>query len=149
MTWQSPNAYLESEILTADPIQLTKIVYDLGVTSLQRARQCCRAGDIAGRGKHVNKTLDVLVELSQSLDFEQGGEIAKNYARLYDYCQRRLLQAHVEQSEHMLAEVQHLLEELREAWDVVIKNHSMRCLPVEDSVRAGAPSEESRFSCTG
>lgn len=149
MTWQPPNAYLESEILTADPIQLTKIVYDLGVMSLESARQCCRTGDIAGRGAHVNKTLEVLVELSQSLDFEHGGEIARNYARLYDYCQRRLLQAHVEQSEKILAEVQHLLEELREAWDVVIKNHSIRCLPIEDSVPASARSEESQFSCMG
>ena len=148
MTWQPENPYLQAEVLTVDPVRLTKLVYDIGVMSLESARQCCREGDIAGRGRHVNKTLDVLVELSQSLDFERGGDIAKNYARLYDYCQRRLLQAHVEQSEKMLAEVQHLLEELREAWDVVVANHSTRCLPIED-LAASARSEESQFSCIG
>lgn len=148
MTWQPQNAYLEAEILTADPIRLTKIVYDIGVTALESARQCCREGDIPGRGKFVNKTLDVLLELGESLDFEKGGEIATNYARLYDYCQRRVIQAHVEQSEKMLAEVQHLLEEMRDAWDVVVKNHSLRCLPVEDPVRSSG-TEESQFSCIG
>lgn len=148
MSWQPPNKYLEAEILTADPIRLTKIVYDIGVTALESARQCCREGDIAGRGKFVNKTLDVLLELGQALDFEQGGEIAKNYARLYDYCQRRVIQAHLEQSEPMLAEVQHLLEELREAWDVVVKNHSMRHLP-EHPLPAPPRGEESQFSFVG
>jgi flagellar secretion chaperone FliS len=149
MTWQPPNRYLEAEILTADPIRLTKIVYDLGVAALESARQCCREGDIAGRGRFVNKTLEVLLELSQSLDFEKGGEIAKNYARLYDYCQRRAIQAHAEQSEKMLAEVQHLLEEMRDAWDIVVKNHSMRCLPVDDPIPVSARSEDSQFSCIG
>jgi flagellar protein FliS len=149
MTWQPQNRYLETEILSADPIRLTKIVYDIGVMALESARQCCREGDIAGRGRFVNKTLEVLLELSHSLDFAQGGAIAQNYARLYDYCQRRVIEAHVEQSEKLLAEVQHLLEEMRDAWDVVVKNHSMRCLPVHDPIAANAISEESQFSCIG
>src|SRR5689334_649068 len=98
MTWQPQADYLESEVLSADPVRLTEILYDIAVRAAGNALNCCRNGDIAGRGRHVNKTFETLVELTNALDLEAGGEIARNYSRLYDYCQRRLLQAHSEQS---------------------------------------------------
>ena len=46
-----------------------------------------------------------MVELNDGLDFEAGGDIALNYARIYDYCQRRLIEANVRQADAILEEV--------------------------------------------
>ena len=70
------------------------------------------------------KTFDVLVELQHSLNFERGGEIARNYARLYDYCQRRALEGHTAASEACFAEVASLLGDMKEAWQAVIKHNA-------------------------
>lgn len=153
MPWRPETAYLEAEVLTADSTKLVQILYDLGIDSVQNARERHRQGDIPGRGRFVNKGFEVLVELTNSLNMEQGGEIAANYARIYDYCQRRLLEGHVKQSEPALAEVQSLLEELREAWQAVLANQSA-VLPAPETAASSAcdPAAlgaEPRYSCVG
>jgi flagellar protein FliS len=148
MPWPPQNAYLEAEVLTADPARLVAILYDLVITTIDKARECCRTGDIVGRGRFVSKAVEVLVELTNGLDIEAGGELARNYGRLYDYCQRRLLQAHAQQSEAMLREVQDLVGELREAWQVVVAHCAPRCLSDEEIVPV-ATDAEPRFSCVG
>jgi flagellar protein FliS len=100
----------------------------------------------------VNKAFEVFVELQNGLNPEQGGEIARNYARIYDYCQRRLLQAHVEQSEPLLAEVQALLSDLREAWQVVVTQCSTQIVPTDQEIAKEAlvsAGDENRYSCVG
>jgi len=101
----------------------------------------------------VNKAFEVLVELMNSLNMEQGGEIAANYARLYDYCQRRLLEGHAQQSEPALAEVQSLLEELREAWQAVVASQTAMPLPHDGTANSVCDPEamgaEPRYSCVG
>lgn len=151
MLSQPQKTYLEAEVLTASPVRLVEILFELGVSTIESARACCRKGDILGRGRFVTKAVEILTELGNGLDFEAGGELARNYARLYDYCQRRLLEAHVQQSEPMLAEVQSLLLELREAWQGVVANFAPRCLSDEEVIaeHALASTGEPRFSCLG
>jgi flagellar protein FliS len=151
MSWQLKKNYLEAEVLTAHPVRLVEITFDIAVTALEGARECCKVGDIAGRSRFVNKAFEVLVELTDSLNYEAGKDIAENYARLYDYCQRRLLQANAEQSEPMLFEVESLLRELREAWQVVAANQATVCLTDEeiDPERKALAESEPRYSFVG
>jgi flagellar protein FliS len=120
MAYASHSAYAQNEVLNASPERLVQMLYDLGVQSIVRARECNRKKDIAGRVRHVNKAFAVVVELNDGLDFEAGGDIALNYARIYDYCQRRLIEANVRQADAILEEVQSLFEDLQEAWQVVV-----------------------------
>ena len=52
-----------------------------------------------------------------SLDHERGGELSQRLAQLYDYMQRRLLEANAKQIDEPMAEVLGLLSTLGEAWD--------------------------------
>lgn len=152
MSYKPESAYLEAGVLTCDPIKLVQILYDLGIRSIAAARECCRQKDIAGRGKHVNKAFEVFVELQNGLNLQQGGEVARNYARIYDYCQRRLLQAHAEQSEALLTEVESLLGDLREAWQVVVTQCSSNMVSKDEEISAemfAATGDEARYSCLG
>jgi flagellar protein FliS len=151
MLCQLQKTYLEAEVLTASPVRLIEILFDLGMSTIENARACCRNGDIVGRGQLITKAVEILAELTNSLDFDAGGDLAKNYARLYDYCQRRLLEAHIKQSEPMLEEVQSLLGELREAWQAVVATCTPRCLTDEEVLAEQllVTSSESRISCVG
>jgi flagellar protein FliS len=151
MLHQLQKTYLEAEVLTASPVRLIEILFDLSVNTLERARDCCRKGDILGRGQAVSKVVEILAELTSSLNFEAGGELAQNYARLYDYCQRRVLEAHLKQSEPMLQEIQCLLVEMREAWQAVVQSCSPRCLADEEVLaeQGVLATSEPRFSCVG
>src|SRR5579872_5728220 len=105
----SHNRYLESEILSADPLKLVRILYRAAIEAASAARRHLAAGQIADRSRQITKAWEILVELSRSLDRGAGGEISGALGELYPYMQRRLLDANFEQSDAPLAEVEQLL----------------------------------------
>ncbi|MFQ3621238.1 MAG: flagellar export chaperone FliS, partial [Spirochaetales bacterium] len=64
----------------------------------------------------IVKAQDIITELTVSLDFEKGGEIAKNLLGLYLFFNRQLMEANVQKDATLLQEVRKLLLELKEAW---------------------------------
>lgn len=115
---QNPyDAYLEGRISSADPLELVRLLYQGASDAVRQARRHLSEGDIAGRSRAISNAFDILAELLGSLDRERGGELAVRLARLYDYMQRRLIEANLQQSDGPLAEVLALLATLGEAWE--------------------------------
>lgn len=115
--WNSGHdAYLESRVLTANPIELVNLLYQACTQAVRDARCHLAEGRIADRSREINKACEILTELSVSLDHERGGEISGRLALLYDYMQRRLLEANMQQTDAPLLEVLGLLSTLSEAW---------------------------------
>jgi flagellar protein FliS len=108
--------YIESEILTADPIKLIQLLYRGALQAVSAARNSMRSGDIPGRSKQISKAAAIVNELAQSLDHSKGPEISRPLTEIYDYIQRRLIDANVQQMEAPLIEVESLLGTLAEAW---------------------------------
>jgi len=113
------HAYLESRILSADPVELIRLLYQGAVSAVRTAREHLAQGDVPGRCAAVSKAMAILTELASSLDHTQGGEISRNLDRLYEYMQQRLLDANMKKSDEPLAEVLGLLTTLSEAWQGV------------------------------
>lgn len=133
------DAYLESRVLTADPIELIRILYEHAQRLVEEARQSLAAGDIAARSKSISRTIAILSELDGSLDHEVGGSISRNLSELYNYMRQRLLTANLKQEDAPLAEVESLLKTLAEAWQG-IQPAATPVAPVEPvETPAGAP----------
>lgn len=113
------NTYLEATILSADPVELVRILYRTAIDSVHEARGYLSAGDVAARVRSVNKAWGAIRELSFCLNHEVQPILARQLAELYDFMQRRLLAANFEQTDAPLAEVARLLENLSEAWEKV------------------------------
>jgi len=126
------NSYREAEILSADPLQLVRLLYRGALDGIVRARGCLARRDIAGRNQAINKTIRIITELAVSLNHEHGGDISRRLVELYDYVQRLLIDANCRQADEPLAEAQKLVTTLQEAWE--------SCGP-PNSHRADAPEE--------
>lgn len=113
------NAYLESRIEGAAPIELVRLLYQATSSAVRDARRHLAAGETAERSRAVTRAFSIVAELTTSLDRERGGVIAEQLAQLYDYIGRRLLEANFAQADQPLAEVLGLLATLSEAWDGV------------------------------
>lgn len=113
------NGYLENEILQADPLKLVQLLYRGAIDAAGRASACLVAGDIAGRGRHVSKAIEIVTELMLSVDRERGGEVAANLIELYDYVLRKLAAAHAEQSAARLEEAVQVLRTLLVGWEEI------------------------------
>jgi flagellar protein FliS len=111
------NAYLESRILSADPLELVCLMYQAAVSEVREARRHLEAKDIRARSNSITKVQNILSELTTVLDHKCGGQFAKNLAQLYDYMMWRLAEANFKQIDEPLAEVLGLLATLKEGWD--------------------------------
>jgi flagellar secretion chaperone FliS len=111
------DSYLDSVILSADPMELVSIMYGAARDAVGRARTALERGDIGTRSREITKTSEIINELLLSLDHSRGGEISRNLAELYDYMQRRLNEANAKQSMEPLVEVAALLATLKDGWD--------------------------------
>ena len=115
--WQNAHdAYLENRVLSASPLELVHLLYQAATGAVREARRQLAAGEIAARSRAISKACGILMELVASLDHERGGELSHRLAQLYDYMQRRLLEANFRQVDEPLAEVLGLLATLSEAW---------------------------------
>lgn len=116
MATSACEAYLESEILSADPVELVQILYRAALEAVGNARRHLRHGEIASRSRRITRASAILTELTLAVDRRSGASLSRNLIELYDYMQRRLIVANVEQSDPPLAEVAQLLATLLEGW---------------------------------
>ena len=109
-------AYMEEKVLSADPLELVRILYRGALEAVEQARRQLAAGNIAARSRAASKAVEILAELSASLDRERAPEVSERLAVMYDYIERRILQGNFEQVDAPFAESLQLLETLAEAW---------------------------------
>ena len=111
-------SYKETQIKTATPGKLILMMNDGAIRNLNQALQ--DMDDEHRRYDSISNSLikvqDIIAELMISLDFERGGEIAKNLFGLYVFMNRRLLDGNIKKDKAPLEEVKTLLIELRGAW---------------------------------
>lgn len=132
MSFQAREAYLESKILSADPVELIRILYQAALEAVGSARRHLAEGRVLARSREISRAHAILTELALAINYEAGGELARNLAELYDYMQRRLIEAHVHQSDPPLAEVASLLATVAEGWN--------RCRPEPEPVGQAVPA---------
>ena len=132
------DAYLESQVLTAEPMELVCLLYRAAGDAVRSAQAHLADGRIAERSRQISKAHAILAQLSITLDHARGGTLSRSLAELYDYMERRLLEANRLQKAEPLVEVERLLGTLRDGWD------QLRRAP-EQSVPLGTP----RFSGGG
>lgn len=118
------NAYNATGVMTADPKRLVIMCYEGAIDSLKIAKKMFIAKDFEKKGKAITKAQDIINELMQALDFERGGEIAKNLDAIYNYIARRIIEADVKKDMSGLDEVIRIMEELKSAWKEIFYGYT-------------------------
>jgi len=115
----SLRTYRETQIRTASQGSLIVMLYDETLRRIRLAVGLIQNGatsDIEAIGQHLTKAQDIVTELMVSLDFERGGDIARNLFSIYMFANRQLMQANLKKEAEALEKVHTLLAELRSAW---------------------------------
>jgi flagellar protein FliS len=108
---------VETGVSTATPHALTLMLYDGLLNAVKQARRALAERRIDDKGRHVRHAARIVDEgLKAALNLKAGGELALNLRDLYDYIQVRLMQGHLRNEDAALAEVQALVEPLRDGW---------------------------------
>lgn len=111
---------LEAEVNGATPHQLILLLMDGILAALAKARNATLEGQINERGIAISKAVAIFHEgLIGALNFQQGGELADNLDALYNYCTRRLQEAHQLGDIERIDEVEQLFRPIRDAWQAI------------------------------
>jgi flagellar protein FliS len=109
----------DAAVLGANPHRLIEMLMDGALERLANAKGHIQRGEIAPKGEQIGKAIDIIGGLREGLNAEAGGEIAINLDNLYDYLQRRLLQANLNSDSAILDEVAGLLREIKNGWSTI------------------------------
>lgn len=119
------NSYIEHQVANATPGELVEMLYARAVRDLTGARELFSLqGEPRAQSDAIHLIVhaqQIIAELNHCLDVKQGGSLAQNLARLYEYMQYRLTEAVSKRDDAPVAEVVGLLSELHEAWETIVK----------------------------
>lgn len=126
-------AYRTTNVITADPKKLVIMCYEGAIENLKIGKERLLQQDYDGKNKSFIKVQDIINELLCSLDFEKGGQVAKNLESLYNYMLRRIVDGDIKKDTGAIEEVVGMLGELLSAWEKV---YMMQDKEVESSAES-------------
>ncbi|MHC9086405.1 flagellar export chaperone FliS [Luteimonas sp. RIT-PG2_3] len=106
----------DSAALDASPHQLIAIMLSTARERVRLAVASLERGDVPRKAAAITDACAIIGGLNSSLNMDAGGEIADGLAALYDYCQRRLLDANLNNDVAPLREIDDILGDIEAAW---------------------------------
>ena len=119
-----------SEAMDADPHRLIQLLMEASLTRMAQAKGAIERDDMETKANLLGRVMEIIHTLQASLNHEQGGEIAGNLERLYDYMSRRLLEATNLNDIDMIEEVMGLMLEVKQGWDAIREEYLRDIKPV-------------------
>jgi len=114
------NQYRQTDVssaaLDANPHRLIALMLAGARERARLAVACLQRGDLPRKSQAISDASAIIGGLNGALNLEAGGEIAGGLQSLYDYAQRRLLAANLENDAAPLLEVDDLLGDIESAW---------------------------------
>ncbi|MFN3704065.1 flagellar export chaperone FliS [Thermomonas sp.] len=107
---------ISSAVLDANPHRLVSLMLAGIRERLRLAAACIEIGDLPRKGQALSEASRIIAELDGSLDHSAGGDIADGLAALYDYSQRRLVEANLNNDVAAVQEVDGLIADIEGAW---------------------------------
>ena len=111
--------YRRTRVETATTLKLVIMCYDAAIDDLEEAKELHLTGRTDPCFKKIRHAQDVITELLVGLDYDQGGEIATNLGKLYNFMIRSLIGINMRQDPVIFDKLIHLLSGLREAWEKI------------------------------
>ena len=126
--------YEHTGISTSSQGKLILLMYEGAAKFTKMAMTCMDNGDIAGKGKYINKANNIISELSVSLDMKKGGEVSTRLESLYQFMLNQLTLANIKSDRQALESVLRVLLPLQDAWEQLYRPTSDNPLPDDEGI---------------
>jgi len=114
---QAVNTYRQNQVLLSTPAETVLMLYEGAIRFLGLAKnELIEKRNMGEKAKLIEKAVNIIDYLQSCLDNDNGGEIADNLDRVYEYMLVKLTEANLEDDENKIEEVVKLLLPLTEAW---------------------------------
>ena len=129
------HAYRQTQTQTASPGELVVMLYRGAARFVAKGIAALETQDIQAAHTSLMRAQEIIAELLGTLDLVRCGEIAKQLVGIYEYLNRRLVDANLGKDPAPAREVERFLRELLPAW--------------EEAARLAAPAPAATRSLAG
>lgn len=112
-------SYQQNSVNTASPGELTLMLYNGCLKFILLAKKAIADHNIEEKNTNLIKAQKIIQELMVTLNMDIA--VSKEMMSLYDYCNRRLIDANVKNDAAILSEVEGFIKEFRDTWKQVIQ----------------------------
>lgn len=117
-------AYQSNSVTTASPGELTLMLYNGCLKFIKLGRKAIEENNIQDKNTNLQKAQNIIREFMVTLNMEV--EVSKNMMAMYDYMNRRLMEANLKNDLEILVEVEGLVTEFRDTWKEVVQLNRQR-----------------------
>jgi flagellar secretion chaperone FliS len=108
--------YKNNSVQTASREKLLLMLYEGCIRFIKQAMLAVDKKDIAGRGMNIGRAYDIVAELSNTLNFETGGDLAKQLEQLYMFVNEQLTKSNIRGEKKPLEDALKIMETLYSGW---------------------------------
>jgi flagellar protein FliS len=112
-------AYQNNSVTTASPGELTLMLYNGCLKFITLAKAAIEKKDIETKNTNIQKAQNIIHEFMVTLNMEVA--LSEELMPLYDYMNRRLIEANLKNDISILEEVESMVVEMRDTWKQVIQ----------------------------
>lgn len=111
--------YQNNSVNTASPGELTLMLYNGCLKFIHQAKKAIEENNIESKNTNIQKAQNIISELMVTLNMESS--VSQNLMSLYDYLNRRLMEANIKNDVAILSEVEGFVADFRDTWKQVIQ----------------------------
>lgn len=115
-------AYQNVQVTTTDRGRLLLMMYEGAIKFLKQAKTGLEDNDMVKFCRFLSKGQAIIAELMNTLDFEKGGNIARDLDRLYDFMLFYLTEANLHRDPKRIGKVIGLIDTIYLAYKEIIEN---------------------------
>lgn len=119
MNAQAQQTYLQMQVNTASPGELTLMLYNGCIRFMKQALNCMESKDYAGKNEFILRAENIIDELLITLDPQY--EISANLSELYRFMKSQLVEANMRLRAESLETCIRLMTELKDTWAEAVK----------------------------
>jgi flagellar secretion chaperone FliS len=112
-------AYQNNSVQTASPGELTLMLYNGCLKFIGLARTAIETKNTQEKNTNLLKAQKIIQELMVTLNMDL--EISKSMMQMYDYINRRLVEANIQNDVKILDELEDYVTDFRNTWKEVIQ----------------------------
>lgn len=116
--------YQAVQVTTTDRGRLLLMMYEGAIKFLKQAKSGLEDNDIAKFCRFLSKAQAIIAELMNTLDFEKGGNIARDLDRLYDFMLFYLTEANLYRDAKRIQKTIQLIDTIYTAYKEIIEGNA-------------------------
>lgn len=121
MNQYGAKAYHKTSVETASKEKVLLMLYEGCIRNLKRCKVAMEAKNYAEKGMYLGKAQDIINELSNSLNFDIGGDLPKQLEGLYIHLFQETTKANIENDPAKIDHCIKIMQTLYDGWKEAVE----------------------------